>query len=339
MLGFQKNWKDLIKPYKLEVRRAKDNAYSAKILIEPLERGFGVTIGNSLRRILLSSIRGSAITGVKIAGINHEFSCIPGVLEDVTTLLLNLKGVSLKKASDNVKKFSVLIEGPCVVTAGMLSSAGSQIEVLNKDFYLCTLEAGAKLDMTLEVSSGKGYYFADHSVADLDGFLKVDALFSPVKSVGYSVENARVGQSTDYDRLVLNIETDGSVSPEESVSVAAKILRHQFDQLVNFDESDEEEIQSKEEVDVPFNPSLLLKIDELELSVRSMNCLKNDNIVYIGDLVQRSEADMLKTPNFGRKSLNEIREVLQKLNLNLGMSIPGWPPESIEDLSNRLSSK
>lgn len=337
MLNLQRNWKDLIKPYKLEVKRANDNTCCAKIVVEPLERGFGVTIGNALRRVMLSSIRGSAITGIKISGISHEFSCIPGVLEDVMTLIANLKNVSLNKTVDSTKKVQLLLEGPCIFTAGMIPTAGV-IEVLNKDAYICTLEDGAKLDMTIEVSSGKGYVVVDPLEQD-DEFISIDALFSPVKSVGYTIENARVGQDTDYDKLILNVETDGSISPDEAVSVAAKILRDQFDQFIGFDESAEEAQQARGEVDVPFNQSLLLKIDELELSVRSMNCLKNDNIVYIGDLVQRTESDMLKTPNFGRKSLNEIKEVLQKLNLTLGMTVPGWPPESVEDLSNKVSGK
>lgn len=336
-MELQKNWKDLIRPYKLDVERAKNNNYCAKIVIEPLERGFGVTIGNALRRVLLSSIRGSAITAVKIAGVTHEFSCIPGVLEDVTTMLLNLKSVSLKKGTDAVKRINVVAEGPCVLTAGHFSHPQSAIEVLNKDLYICTLDEGAKLDMTLEVSTGKGYRFADDTDDSYDGFIQLDAMFSPIKSVGFVVENTRVGQSTDYDRLVFSIETNGAVSPEESVSIASKILRSQFDQFVNFDESENHADLTQEESDTGFNPSLLQKIDELELSVRSMNCLKNDNIVYIGDLVQRTESEMLKTPNFGRKSLNEIREVLQKLGLTLGMTIPGWPPESVEELSNRVN--
>lgn len=338
MSNLQKNWKDLIKPYKLEVKRAENNNFSAKIIIEPLERGYGVTIGNALRRTMLSSIRGSAIVGLKISGVAHEFSSIPGVLEDVTSIVGNLKNVSVRKDVDADKKINVSFTGPIVITAGLLFN-DSQVEVLNPEAYICSLDEGASIEMTLLVSSGKGYHFNDDQENSSDGFIRMDAMFSPVRSVAYHVENTRVGQNTDYDRLILEVVTNGSVSPEESVSIASKILRTQFDQFISFDESVDEVPPSQNEVDVPFNQSLLLKIDELEFSVRAMNCLKNDNIVYIGDLVQRTESDMLKTPNFGRKSLNEIKEVLQKLNLTLGMTVPGWPPESVEDLSNKISNK
>lgn len=338
MINVGKNWKDLIRPYKLNIKRSKDNQYSAKIVIEPLEHGYGLTIGNAIRRTLLSSIQGSAITAVKIVGVSHEFSSIPGVLEDVTSIILNLKGIHFKQIADSIRKVSLTINGPAVVTADVISESCG-FSVLNKEHYICTLDVGAKLDMVLEISTGKGYLPADNSDADFDGFIKIDAMFSPIKKVSYIVESARVGQDTDYDRLVMSIDTNGAISPEESVSIAAKILQNQFSQFCNFEEAFDDVVDTRKEVEAPFNPSLLLKIDELELSVRSMNCLKNDNIVYIGDLVQKTESEMLKTPNFGRKSLNEIKEVLVKLGLTLGMNVPGWPPESIEDLSGRVFNK
>lgn len=337
-----KSWRNIIKPHKIQVKRLEDSNYFAKITIEPLEKGFGMTIGNALRRVLLSSISGSAISAVKIAGVLHEFSTCPGVYEDVSEIILNLKGLVIKKLTDTPKKMYLKTNRAGVITADMIETDGT-IEIINKEHKICILEEGASIDIEMVVTTGKGYVqdvSAINNTAGFDlsvGYLAIDAFYSPIKRVSYNVENTRVAHDTNYDRLEIIVETNGVISPEDAVSVAAKILQDQFKKLVEFDIEDEEEVvveQKPEEVS--FNKYLLLKIDELELSVRSMNCLKNDNIVYIGDLVQRSESDMLKTPNFGRKSLDEIKEVLATYGLSLGMSVPGWPPESIESLSQKI---
>lgn len=334
-----KSWKDIIKPYKLQVKKREDNNYSAKIVIEPLAKGFGVTIGNALRRTLLSSISGSAVTSVKIYGVLHEFSTCPGVLEDVSEILLNLKGLVIKKTTDASKRVTLKVTGPCDVTAGMIQT-DSTVEILNPEYKICTLADGAEFNMEMVITSGKGYVpakdLSDEDSVSVVGEIQLDAFYSPIRNVAYHVENTRVGHDTNYDKLEIEVETNGAITPEEAVSVSAKILQDQFKQLVNFEDNEVQEEQVVEEKEVQFNKYLLIRIDELELSVRSMNCLKNDNIVYIGDLVRRSENDMLKTPNFGRKSLNEIKEILTKFGLTLGMNIPGWPPESIEELSQKV---
>jgi DNA-directed RNA polymerase subunit alpha len=332
----QKNWQELIKPTKLEVALGDDTKRFATVVAEPLERGFGLTLGNALRRILLSSLQGAAISSVHIDGVLHEFSSIPGVREDVTDIVLNIKDISIKMQSDGPKRMILKKQGPGAVTAGDIAVTGD-VQVLNPDLVICTLDDGAEIRMEFTVTSGKGYVPADRNRAEDSpiGLIPVDSLYSPVKKVSYRVENTREGQILDYDKLTLTIETNGAISPEDSVAYAARILQDQLNVFVNFDEPKREEA-APSIPELAFNPALLKKVDELELSVRSANCLKNDNIVYIGDLIQKSEGEMLRTPNFGRKSLNEIKEVLAQMGLHLGMEVPGWPPENIDELAKRF---
>jgi len=332
----QKNWQELIKPTKLDVKPGDDASRTATVVAEPLERGFGLTLGNALRRVLLSSLQGAAVTAVQIDGVLHEFSSIPGVHEDVTDIVLNIKALGLKAESEGVKRMRLEAVGPGAVTAGMIET-GHDIEIMDPDLVVCTLDEGAKLSMELTVDTGKGYVPAAQNRPEDSpiGLIPVDALYSPVRKVAYKVDNTRVGQDTDYDKLSLTITTDGSVTPEDAIALAARILQDQLQQFINFEEP-QAQIEEKKEDELPFNKNLLRKVDELELSVRSANCLKNDNIIYIGDLVQKTEAEMLRTPNFGRKSLNEIKEVLAQMGLHLGMEIPNWPPENIEELAKKL---
>ncbi|MBO6783719.1 MAG: DNA-directed RNA polymerase subunit alpha, partial [Alphaproteobacteria bacterium] len=278
-----------------------------------------------------------AVTSIQIEGVLHEFSSIPGVREDVTDIVLNVKSMALRMHSEGPKRMTLTATGPGEVTASQIDT-GPDIEVMDPDHVLMTLDQGARVVMEMMVESGKGYVpAAQNRAADAPiGLIPVDALFSPVQKVAYHVGNARVGERTDLDKLTLDIETNGAITPEDSVALAARILQDQLQLFVNFDEPKAD--QPVEEIDdeLEFNRNLLRKVDELELSVRSANCLKNDNIVYIGDLVQKTEAEMLRTPNFGRKSLNEIKEVLAQMGLHLGMEIPAWPPENIEDLAKRL---
>ncbi len=329
----QKNWQELIKPTNLDVT-SLDGENKAKIVVEPLERGFGLTLGNAIRRVLLSSLQGGAVTSIKIDGVLHEFSVVPGVREDVTDIVLNIKGLAVAVHSEGQKTMTLKAEGPCEVTAAMIDT-GHDVEIMNPDLVICNLDAGAKINMEMTVGTGKGYVPAAlNKASDAPiGVIPVDAIYSPVRKVSYKVENTRVGQATDYDKLTLIVETNGVVSPEDAVALAARILQDQLKPFINFDEPEAEVEAEKEEL--PFNRNLLKKVEELELSVRSANCLKNDNIVYIGDLVQKTEAEMLRTPNFGRKSLNEIKEVLAKMGIHLGMDTPGWPPENIEELIRR----
>lgn len=335
-MQIQKNWLELIKPNKVEVERKSDSRNIGKVVVEPLERGFGLTLGNSLRRILLSSLQGAAVTAVKIAGVQHEFSTIEGVREDVTDIVLNIKAIAVRMHAEGPKRMRIMAEGPCEVTAGMIE-AGADIEIMNPDLILCTLDKGAKLDMEMTVGTGKGYRPASMNRPEEApvGLIPVDSIFSPVRKVSYEVEDTRVGQITDYDKLTLTVETNGVIPPDDAVAYAARILQDQLQVFINFDEPKEAHASEVEE-SLPFNRNLLKKVEELELSVRSANCLKNDNIIYIGDLVQKSEGEMLRTPNFGRKSLNEIKEVLTMMGLHLGMPVEGWPPENIEDLAKRL---
>ena len=295
-----------------------------------------MTLGNSLRRVLLSSLQGAAVTAIQIDGVLHEFSSIPGVQEDVTDIVLNIKGLALRMHGEGPKRMTLTATGPGEITAGMID-AGHDIEIIDPDVVICTLDSDAKISMELTANTGKGYVPASQNRGEDApiGLIPVDAVFSPVLKIAYRVENTRVGQVTDYDKLSLDIETNGVVTPEDAVAMAARILQDQLQLFINFEEPTavrEEEV-SPEPV---FNKNLLRKVDELELSVRSANCLKNDNIIYIGDLVQKTEQEMLRTPNFGRKSLNEIKEVLAQMGLHLGMEIPNWPPENIEDLAKRL---
>ena len=335
----QKNWRELIRPNGLDIRPGADPSRVATVVAEPLERGFGLTLGNALRRVLLSSLQGAAITSIQIDGVLHEFSSVPGVREDVTDIVLNVKGVSVRMEVDGPKRLTLRGEGPGELRASAIEVTNG-IEILNPDHVICTLDEGAKLHMELTVDTGKGYVPADKMKAEDSpiGLIPVDALFSPVKRVSYKVEPTREGQVLDYDKLTMSVETDGSLTPEDALAYAARILQDQLSVFVNFEEPDAAGHRDEAE-EIGFNPLFLKKVDELELSVRSANCLKNDNIVYIGDLVQKTEAEMLRTPNFGRKSLNEIKEVLTQMGLNLGMDVSDWPPENIEDLARRYEDQ
>ncbi|MCL4189117.1 MAG: DNA-directed RNA polymerase subunit alpha [Rhodobacteraceae bacterium] len=335
----QRNWQDLIKPQQLEVRPGADPSRQATVVAEPLERGFGLTLGNALRRVLLSSLQGAAITSVQIDNVLHEFSTIAGVREDVTDVVLNLKGVAIRMDVDGPKRLSISARGPGVVTAGDIATSAG-IEILNKDHVVCHLDEGAEVFMELTVNTGKGYVAADKNRPEDSpiGLIPIDAIYSPVKRVSYEVTPTREGQNLELDKLTMKVETDGSLSPEDAVAYAARILQDQLQVFVNFEEP-ETATASAAESGLEFNPLLLKKVDELELSVRSANCLKNDNIVYIGDLIQKTEAEMLRTPNFGRKSLNEIKEVLSSMGLHLGMEVENWPPENIEDLAKRFEDQ
>ena len=334
-----KNWQELIKPNKLDIKAGDQAQKVASIVAEPLERGFGLTLGNALRRVLLSSLQGAAVTAVQIDGVLHEFSSIAGVREDVTDIILNVKEISLRMMSEGPKRMVLRKQGPAVVTAGDIQVVGD-IEILNPDLQLCTLDEGAEIRMEFTVDTGNGYVAADRNRPDDApiGLIPVDSLYSPVKTVSYKVENTREGQVLDFDKLTMTIETDGSITAEDALAYAARILQDQLSIFVNFEEP-EKEVAEEAQPELAFNPALLKKVDELELSVRSANCLKNDNIVYIGDLIQKTEAEMLRTPNFGRKSLNEIKEVLAAMGLHLGMEVANWPPENIEDLAKRYEDQ
>ncbi|MEM6849279.1 MAG: DNA-directed RNA polymerase subunit alpha [Pseudomonadota bacterium] len=325
----------MIRPNKLDVVPGYDPRRIGSVVVEPLERGFGLTLGNALRRVLLSSLQGAAVTSVQIDGVLHEFSSMSGVREDVTDIILNIKEIAVRMAGEGPKRMVLRKQGPGPVTAGDIQTVGD-VSILNSDHVLCTLDEGADIRMEFSVDTGKGYVPADRNRPEdaAIGLIPVDSLYSPVKRVSYRVENTREGQILDYDKLTMQVETDGSVSPEDAVAYAARILQDQLSIFVNFEEPMKPEVRD-EVPELAFNPALLKKVDELELSVRSANCLKNDNIVYIGDLIQKSEAEMLRTPNFGRKSLNEIKEVLAQMGLHLGMDVPNWPPENIEELAKR----
>ena len=345
-----KNWQELKKPNALEVKPGTDAKRRATFIAEPLERGFGLTLGNALRRVLLSSLQGAAITSIKIDNVLHEFSSLAGVREDVTDIVLNVKQIALRMQGEGPKRLQLSAAGPGEVTAGDIAVSGD-IEVMNKDLVICHLDEGATLNMELTADTGKGYVpaVANRPIDAPIGLIPVDSLYSPVRQVSYKVDNARIGQELDYDKLNLTVETDGTITPEDAVAYAARILQDQLSLFVHFEDmvpvgtspmigmaasapSDEGDTNQ-------LNRYLLKKVDELELSVRSANCLKNDNIIYIGDLVQKTEAEMLRTPNFGRKSLNEIKEVLSSMGLRLGMDIPGWPPENIEEMAKKLEQE
>ncbi|GAB6064408.1 MULTISPECIES: DNA-directed RNA polymerase subunit alpha [Deferrisoma] len=330
----ERNWEELIRPKGIEVEEATLTDRYGRFTAEPLERGFGTTLGNALRRVLLSSLQGAAICQVHFEGVPHEFSTIPGVKEDVTDLILNLKEVRFRAHTDKPKRIRLKRTGPGEVKAGDLE-VGSTLEVLNPDHRIATLSEGATIEAEMVVKVGKGYVTADR-MRDEDmpiGWIAMDAVFSPIEKVNFRVEQARVGQRTDYDRLILEIWTDGSVTPADALGYAAKILKEQVQVFINFDEDEKPEARPVSAVEgtgerYEYNPNLDRKVSELELSVRAANCLKAANIRYIGELVQKTDAEMLKTKNFGRKSLNEIKDVLATMNLHLGMEIPGWtPPE------------
>jgi len=328
----QKNWRELIKPKRLEIEsKGRPDTYG-KFVCEPLERGFGITLGNALRRVLLSSLQGCAITHVKIDGVLHEFSTIPGVLEDVTDVILNLKEVRFKMQGEGPKQLVIEKQGEGQVKAGDIQGDG-QLDVLNHQQHICTLAKDASLHMELTIKQGKAYLPADRNFDENQpiGTIPIDAIFSPIRKVNYNVTQARVGQITDYDKLTMEIWTDGSLKPDDALAYAAKILKDQLTVFINFEEQVE---TSEEEVreEPAFNENLFRSVDELELSVRSANCLKNADIKYIGELVQKTEAEMLKTKNFGRKSLNEIKEILAEMGLSLGIKVEDFPSrEEIED--------
>jgi DNA-directed RNA polymerase subunit alpha len=344
-----KNWQELKKPNSLEIKPGNDPKRRATFVAEPLERGFGLTLGNALRRVLLSSLQGAAITSIKIENVLHEFSSLAGVREDVTDIVLNVKQIALKMQGEGPKRLQLSATGPAEVTAGDIAVTGD-IEVMNKDLVICHLDEGATLNMELTADTGKGYVpaVANRPIDAPIGLIPIDSLYSPVRQVSYKIDNARIGQELDYDKLNLTVETDGTVTPEDAVAYAARILQDQLALFVHFEDVAPVgtspmigmAVPSSDEGDTnQLNRYLLKKVDELELSVRSANCLKNDNIIYIGDLVQKTEAEMLRTPNFGRKSLNEIKEVLSSMGLRLGMDIPGWPPENIEEMAKKLEQE
>lgn len=339
-----KQWQDLIKPLKLQIEGAESmegvvNNRVATIVADPLERGFGVTLGNALRRVLLSALKGAAVNWIRIDGVLHEFSTVPGVLEDITDIILNVKSMPLKMEIEGSRRMKISVTGPCDIKAGMFE-LGEGLEVLDPNHHICTVGEGVNFSMEMNVVVGRGYVVAAKNSFEGApvGTLFIDSIFNPVKKVACKVENTRVGQDTDYDKLILEVETNGSTTPEEAVAMAARILQDQFKKFVTF-EDEAEEVEVEKARELPFNANLLRKVEDLELSVRSMNCLRGDNIVYIGDLVQKTEPEMLKTPNFGRKSLNEIKEVLAQMGLYLGMQIPEWPVENIEELAKKARER
>ncbi len=324
---YYKFWHDLIKPKSFEIDRDSLSHRYGKFNVSPLEKGYGITLGNSMRRVLLSSMMGSAVSAIKIENVMHEFSTMPDVIEDVTDIILNLKDVRFAQHSADPQVLTINKQGPGKVTAADIQT-NDKVQVLNPDHHIATLGDNGVFNAQIRVTFGRGYVPAEEHEADTLGIgtINMDSLYSPITRVNYNVSNARVGQRTDYDALSLEVWTDGSVRPEESVALAAKIMKEQMQIFINFDEDvapTEEKIETQ---NTQLNENLFRSVDDLELSVRSANCLKNANIRHIGELVVRSEAEMLKTKNFGRKSLNEIKEILTEMGLGLGMKIDGWPP-------------
>ena len=322
-----RNWRNVIRPRSLEVDHSTLTENHGRFFCEPLERGYGITLGNTLRRTLLSSIRGAAVTAFRLDGAPHEFTNIPDVVEDVTDIILNLKEVQVKMHGAGPKTVMLRADGAGIVKAGDIE-VDETIEILNPDHHVCTVSEGGSLNLEMTIKEGVGYVAADTN-RDQDapvGTITIDSVFSPIRRVNYRVTNARVGQRTDYDKLTLDIWTNGAVLPENALALGAKIVKEQLQLFINFDEEVEDHIEEPEVEEVPMNENLFRTVDELELSVRSMNCLQNANIRFIGELVQRTEAEMLKTKNFGRKSLKEIRDVLTDMELELGMEIPNWDP-------------
>ncbi len=334
----EKNWMTLIKPKRLNIKVDEHNPNIATLTADPLEKGFGLTIGTALRRVLMSSLQGCAPTFIKIDGVQHEFSTVPGVREDVTDIVLNLKGVYFKALTEGQHKASLKVKGPAIVTAGMIETTGG-VEVMNPDAEICTLDKDAELNMEIVLNSGRGYVAANNHIADMPlGMIPVDSIFSPILNVSTSVSETRHGQSTDFDKLEMVVKTNGAISPEDAIAYASRILTDQLNVFINFEDPVQLNAASDEDSakdELPFDPKLLKHVDELELSVRANNCLKNDKINWLGELVQKTEGDMLKTPNFGRKSLNEIKIQLEAMGLGLGMDVPGWPPENIAELAKK----
>ena len=334
----ENNWITLVKPNKVEYK-ISDNKKFGTVIIEPLEKGYGTTLGNALRRVLLSSLQGTAMTSIKINGVLHEFSTIEGVREDVTDIIMNLKNITFNSKSNHTQKLSLNIKGPKEVLSSDFEE-NSEVEIIDKDIVIMNLDSNREVNLEIFLDVNKGYLTANKN-KDEDtksvGQIVLDSSFSPVKRVSFKVENSRIGQDTEFDKLILDIETNGIVTPDEAAALAARILQDQLKPFINFEEpTDEQRKQLETSKEPQFNKNLLKKVDELELSVRSANCLKNDNIFYIGDLVQKTEGEMLRTPNFGRKSLDEIKEVLITMGLSMGMDLPGWPPENIDELSKRF---
>jgi len=339
---FQRNWRDLIKPKTIEIETKTSTDFYGKFVCEPLERGFGITLGNSLRRILLSSLQGAAIVSVKFDGVPHEFTTIPGIKEDVTEIILNLKGVNLN-VIDEEEEIKIFLDnkGEKVVTAGDIICDG-KVEVMNPDQHIATLNKDAVLHAEMLVKTGRGYVTAEKNVTEDQsiGVIFIDALFSPIRKVTYVVGNARVGQRTDYDKLTLEIWTDGTAIPQDALAFAAKILKEQVTPFINFEEEEEEEEKEEKEEEEKINENLFRSVSELELSVRSSNCLKNANIKHIYELVQKTESEMLKTKNFGRKSLNEIKGILEEMDLQFGMELEDFPfPQKEEEEGEGVEKK
>lgn len=334
MAILKESWHTLTKPSSIVLKDGYDNTTRSVITMEPFARGFGNTLGNALRRVLLSSINGFAITSVKIEGVSHEYSTIEGVKEDVLDIIMNLKSLAIVKNDSSPFTLRLVSSKPGPVYAGSIDMPAG-VEIFNRDLLICTLDKGAKIDIQMFVECGKGYVVAnqDKKADRAIGNIMVDAIYSPVKKVSYKVENARVGQITDYDKLILEIDTNGTITPQDALGVAAKILQEQLQVFINFDVSTVDAPVQRAVFDEPeFNKNLLKTIDELELSVRSYNCLKNENIIYVGDLVSKSEAEMLKTANFGRKSLNELKDNLKIMGLSFGMKLSNWPPKNLDEL-------
>ncbi len=330
------NWNSLVKPSECNFKEMSFT--TSEVVVEPLERGFGTTIGNSLRRILLSSLQGAAVVAVKIEGVDHEYSAIPGVMEDVVNIILNIKKIIVKYGGGDKRKISLSATGPGPVTAGMID-APVDVEIVNKDHVICNLDVNAKINMEMYVMVGKGYVAAaENKAQDFPiGVIPIDSLYSPVKRVNFKVDHSRVGSETEYDKLVMTVETNGALTPELAVALSARILQDQLSVFVTFNDVEEVKLDQKDEA--PFDIQLLKRVADLELSVRSYNCLKNDNIKFIGDLVNKTEAEMLRTPNFGRKSLNEIKAVLGTMGLRFGMDEPNWPPQNLEELLKKYEDK
>ncbi len=333
MTVLKENWHNLTKPTSIITKEGDDDIRKSTFVMESFERGFGNTLGNALRRVLLSSLTGFAVTSIKIENALHEYGSIEGVREDVIDIIMNIKSLAITKDNIDACVLRLVSDKAGPIYAGSIQLPAG-VEIANKDLLICTLSEGSKIDMHLNVESGKGYVSADQNKNnDNVGTIAIDSLFSPVKSVAYKVENSRVGQITDYDKLTLDIETNGSVTPRDALGIASKILQSQLEVFINFDVAKIDAPAPVDSGNEPrFNKNLLKTIDELELSVRSYNCLKNENIIYVGDLVTKSESDMLKTANFGRKSLNELKDNLKNMGLNFGMQLPDWPPSNLEDL-------
>jgi DNA-directed RNA polymerase subunit alpha len=335
----QRNWRSLIRPKRIEIDETTRSRFYGEFTCQPLERGFGITLGNAIRRVLLSSIQGAAIVSVKIDGVLHEFDTVPGIKEDVTDIIMNLKGVRVKLHQDGPRAVRIEKSEEGVITAADIITDGN-VEILNPDHYIASLSGDAAFKADMFVKLGKGYVPAkrERDYDQPEGTINIDAIYSPITKVNYTVTHARVGQVADYDRLILEVWTDGSVLPEDAVAYAAKILKEQLDVFINFDEIEEEEQLPKEEKE-DINDILLRRVDDLELSVRSMNCLKNAGIELIGELVQKTEAEMLKTKNFGRKSLNEIKVILDEMGLSFGMKLEftPWNKEQVKDYDDSQS--